>query len=1284
MYEEKTNKNQQLQDSLINIELQEGEDLKKQHLQYEKEPQDQSLDPQIVLNFLEVYMIAISKQEFLWKEDAYWQFLELSDFNHEGIIKVKETWVEKRAGGRFEYQNCCRNLLSMINNWNRRYMVITQDGVMYSKGNRNPIKIREMLLFDSNFKMETGQSTTGKDFGIKLITSSRILVIKAYNFYQFVDIIMSFLEALEISPYTKIHRFTSFAPIRENAICKWYVDGNDYYQDVYDRLIGAKQQVYITDWWLSPELYLKRPVGPKLNQESRIDRVLELLAQRGVKIFILVYRESKIALTLDSEYTKQALQYNLKNHDNIIVLRHPNSVLPFLWSHHEKMVIVDQLYGFMGGLDLCYGRYDTQDHNLEDLPQKNKYDENQETVFFPGIDYSNVRIQDFTNVKNHSQSQIDRLTQPRMPWHDIHLQITGDPVKDMTRHFIQYWNFAKNNIYDKENEFGQIVPSMKSKDDFDQGMFKKGMVKFKLFKEKLKNRMKQNKEEKTDITQEQQNKVIGFEINQFNSNSNSNNDKNNIELSNNKNQAKSEKEGKNEGNKEKGQQDSNSSFKEYLNQVKFEQEQQNRNDEEYEEKEDNKQNPQNLDTTLENEQNTTTSHLNLQREKFQDLEDISQNNDKIKKNISQSAIRQNQRKSQKSIDSINQQNRKSYLDQDIYRPKRQSVCFYNTPQKYLQNSGQKEKEQEELQINLNINQGKNEKNDQSLEQQQEQLQDNSQNDINYQINENNENSEDDNNEEEEKEDKIKGEIEGIIFKKQNEDDNKKNSEENENDLDDDEKKNRIIQKLQKKFESGSKISNGKILSHQNTVQISDLNSRNKFAQSSSFGGSQFKFKVKRQKSVDDVQIYQDQNQLALPILEEIARECQKEEAINFYEKNEVNNNGSKTQQVDGNIKKNNFNLKNQQNNQNNKENEESEMQQLQQEEEQKRMRKQPEIQFLNNIQDKMGTCTCQMLRSASQWSLGLQPGHKEMSIQVAYIELITKAQHFIYIENQFFISNSAGNLVKNKIAQAIIDRIKLAAERKEKFKVVVIMPLLPGFEGEINGSNSTIMKCQLYWEYCTISRGGSSILEQLERDKNIQDPSEYIEFYGLRNHGKLNNKPVTEIIYVHSKLMIVDDNYVIIGSANINDRSQQGSRDSEVCMVIEDQYKVSGKLAGKNVQVGEFCTSLRRQLYQEHFGLTEEESIDPINQITLQNIKNQTKQNTEIYREVFACYPDDNFLTISQYEQFKQKENLDKYDELKDKIKGHAVQFPLYFLQRENLNLKYTNKEYFVPAESFT
>ncbi len=39
----------------------------------------------------------------------------------------------------------------------------------------------------------------------------------------------------------------------------------------------------------------------------------------------------------------------------------------------------------------------------------------------------------------------------------------------------------------------------------------------------------------------------------------------------------------------------------------------------------------------------------------------------------------------------------------------------------------------------------------------------------------------------------------------------------------------------------------------------------------------------------------------------------------------------------------------------------------------------------------------------------------------------------------------------------------------------------------------------------------------------------YISLGGLRTHAELEGKLVTELIYVHSKMLIADDNTVIIG-----------------------------------------------------------------------------------------------------------------------------------------------------------
>lgn len=49
------------------------------------------------------------------------------------------------------------------------------------------------------------------------------------------------------------------------------------------------------------------------------------------------------------------------------------------------------------------------------------------------------------------------------------------------------------------------------------------------------------------------------------------------------------------------------------------------------------------------------------------------------------------------------------------------------------------------------------------------------------------------------------------------------------------------------------------------------------------------------------------------------------------------------------------------------------------------------------------------------------------------------------------------------------------------------------------------------------------------------------------------------MIYVHAKGMIVDDEYVILGSANINQRSMAGSRDTEIAMGAYQPHHTWGK-----------------------------------------------------------------------------------------------------------------------------
>jgi len=60
-----------------------------------------------------------------------------------------------------------------------------------------------------------------------------------------------------------------------------------------------------------------------------------------------------------------------------------------------------------------------------------------------------------------------------------------------------------------------------------------------------------------------------------------------------------------------------------------------------------------------------------------------------------------------------------------------------------------------------------------------------------------------------------------------------------------------------------------------------------------------------------------------------------------------------------------------------------------------------------------------------------------------------------------------------------------------------------GYEGEIDSPKGNMVKNLLYWEYITISRGGFSIIEQLEADPHISNPSDYIFFFSLRTRKLL-------------------------------------------------------------------------------------------------------------------------------------------------------------------------------------
>ncbi|KAI9860421.1 MAG: Phospholipase D1 [Trichoglossum hirsutum] len=243
--------------------------------------------------------------------------------------------------------------------------------------------------------------------------------------------------------WSKPQRFGSFAPVRKGVFAQWLVDGRDHMWNVSRAISMARDVIYIHDWWLSPELYMRRPAA--ISHKWRLDRLLQKKASEGVKVFVIMYRNINSAVPIDSEYTKFSL---LDLHPNIFVQRSPNQIRQgaFFWAHHEKICVVDHTVAFVGGIDLCFGRWDTPQHSVVDdrltgFELSDSPKDADHCQLWPGKDYSNPRVRDFYALEKPYEEMYDRTKVPRMPWHDISMQIVGQPARDLTRHFVQRWNY---------------------------------------------------------------------------------------------------------------------------------------------------------------------------------------------------------------------------------------------------------------------------------------------------------------------------------------------------------------------------------------------------------------------------------------------------------------------------------------------------------------------------------------------------------------------------------------------------------------------------------------------------------------------------------------------------------------------------------------------------------------------------------------------------------------------------------------------------------------------------
>jgi len=185
---------------------------------------------------------------------------------------------------------------------------------------------------------------------------------------------------------------------------------------------------------------------------------------------------------------------------------------------------------------------------------------------------------------------------------------------------------------------------------------------------------------------------------------------------------------------------------------------------------------------------------------------------------------------------------------------------------------------------------------------------------------------------------------------------------------------------------------------------------------------------------------------------------------------------------------------------------------------------------------------------------------QDKSILEGFRNAILKARHYIYLEDQYFWwSNS------------LTDAFKSAASRGVKIIGVTVKesdadPLLSldiqknthhsawkTNINEINGNNGQ----NVYLYHLDPVLVSPSLINSME------------EKFGQ--------------IYVHSKLMIIDDIFVSVGSANLNDRSM--TCDSELAVGIIDNSTSIGSINGIEVTVCDYARKLRIDLWSHHLNI---------------------------------------------------------------------------------------------------
>ena len=187
-------------------------------------------------------------------------------------------------------------------------------------------------------------------------------------------------------------------------------------------------------------------------------------------------------------------------------------------------------------------------------------------------------------------------------------------------------------------------------------------------------------------------------------------------------------------------------------------------------------------------------------------------------------------------------------------------------------------------------------------------------------------------------------------------------------------------------------------------------------------------------------------------------------------------------------------------------------------------------------------------------------------INSAYLKCIKEAKKYIIMANQYFISLYDRHYQSaNKISFALIDRIVRAHQQNKQFHIYFILTAVPGND-LLTLKPLTILRKEWKTLKFLFNQINNFTDNNAEKYITVIELGKVKELESERTHKK---QTYYHQIYIHAKYLLSEDS-LMIGSANFNERSLSGDRDSESVLKIE----------GYTDEIMDF----RNRLIEEYFG----------------------------------------------------------------------------------------------------